>query len=110
MGAVLRELVLPLMLHPVLWVPVLFINAIGSFIIGIVYGVEQKLHPRLKDFYAIGFCGGFSTFSHFTYQTVHLMESGIFMSAILNVFLSISLVIIAVVVGMKLGKLIASRK
>ncbi len=89
LGAFFRELILPLMPFYISWFPVLLINILGSFTIDIIYGFEKRLHPRMKDFCAVGFRGGFSTFSHFTYQTFDLLKNGYFITALLNVLFSV---------------------
>ena len=103
-GSILREVLAPLFPTPVQWLPILVINTIAAIVIGFVYGIEQRLHHHLKTFYAVGFCGGFSTFSHFSYQTVRLVESGRAMSAMANTVLSVAITLIAVWTGLGLAK------
>ena len=109
-GSILREVLAPLFPAQVQWLPILIINTTAAFIIGFVYGIEQRLHHHLKTFYAIGFCGGFSTFSHFSYQTVKLMESGQAVSAMANIVLSVVVTIIAVCSGLGLARKLYSNK
>ena len=48
-------------------------NAIGSLLIGVIIAVSKS------DWYllgAVGFCGGFTTFSTFSAQALHLLQSG----------------------------------
>lgn len=101
LGSLIREITMPLLPAAISWLPVLIINALGSFIIGIVYGLEESIHPRLKDFYAVGFCGGFSTFSDFTYQTFDLIQKGLILSALSNVLFSLLIVLFSVQAGLK---------
>lgn len=103
-GSILREVLAPLFPAQVVWLPVLIINTLAALIIGFIYGIEQRLHHHLKTFYAVGFCGGFSTFSHFTYQSVKLMESGHAFSAISNVVLSVVVTISAVTLGLGIAR------
>ena len=109
-GSILREVVSPLFPAQVQWLPIIIINTAAAFIIGFVFGIEQRLHHHLKTFYAVGFCGGFSTFSHFSYQTVKLMESGQAASAIANIVLSVIVTIIAVCSGLGLAQKLYSNK
>jgi CrcB protein len=55
------------------------INVTGSFILGLVIGYTLKFSPaesNLRLFLATGFCGGFTTFSTFSYENVSLLKSG----------------------------------
>ncbi len=102
-GSILREVLAPLFPTQVQWLPILTINTIAAFVIGFVYGMEQRLHHHLRTFYAVGFCGGFSTFSDFSYQSVKLMESGQALSAMANIVLSVVVTILAVCCGLGLA-------
>lgn len=74
----------------------LAVNALGSFIIGIIiFYLEAKelISPGLKIFLTVGFCGGFTTFSTFSLETLNLIrntEYGLaLINAAANVFLSL---------------------
>ncbi len=59
----------------------LFINVLGSFVIGLVAGLTlapERLgwHPDARLFLMTGVCGGFTTFSAFSLQTVELLQAG----------------------------------
>jgi fluoride exporter len=49
-----------------------------------------EISPALRTFIIIGFCGGFSTFSTFSFETVELMRSGNMTIAIANILVSVS--------------------
>jgi CrcB protein len=51
-----------------------------------------------------GFCGGYTTFSTFSWQTLEQMQKGQWGGAMLNVLLSVGLSLIAVWVGFRLGR------
>ncbi|PJZ57550.1 fluoride efflux transporter CrcB [Leptospira barantonii] len=54
-------------------------NLFGSFLIGIIYAIFDRfpiLDPQWKFFLASGFCGGFTTFSTFSYETLQMFKSG----------------------------------
>ena len=55
------------------------VNLIGSFIIGTVFGyilVKHKLSDEFFVFIVAGFCGGFTTFSAFTFESMSLLRAG----------------------------------
>jgi len=57
----------------------LAVNLIGSFVIGLVvrYAIEfPDFSPQARLFLTAGFCGGFTTFSTFSYEVLELMEHG----------------------------------
>ena len=45
--------------------------------------------PSLRLLLIVGFCGGFSTFSSFSFETVNLLKNGNFIYATANVFISV---------------------
>ncbi|EMY79265.1 protein CrcB [Leptospira weilii serovar Ranarum str. ICFT] len=54
-------------------------NLLGSFIIGIVYALFDRfpiLDPQWKFLLASGLCGGFTTFSTFSYETFQMFKTG----------------------------------
>ena len=58
----------------------LLINVVGSFVIGLVAAVTLSpariaMHPDLRIFLMVGICGGFTTFSAFSLQTLELLQS-----------------------------------
>lgn len=80
------------------------INVLGSFIIGFV-GTLTLAHGRYalpenaRLFIMVGFCGGFTTFSSFSLQTLDLLRNGALMRAGVNVAVSITLCVSAVALG-----------
>lgn len=80
----------------------LLINVTGSFLLGLIlrYGVETAtLTPEVRAFLTIGFCGGYTTFSTFSYETVVLAEDGQWTRAALYVALSVGLSLVATFLG-----------
>jgi CrcB protein len=82
----------------------LFINIIGSFFIGFfatLTGPDGRiLVPSVaRQFVMIGLCGGFTTFSSFSLQTLNLATDGEYLYAGLYIVLSVALCLIAVWLG-----------
>ncbi len=56
----------------------LIVNTLGCFAAGTIYvlGTYKNLSPILQTGLLVGFCGGFTTFSAYTLQTITLLERG----------------------------------
>ncbi|EDO9241628.1 fluoride efflux transporter CrcB [Campylobacter coli] len=79
----------------------LFVNVLGSFIIGLLFSYAQNkgLSPVIKSFISTGFLGAFMTFSTFSYENLLLLQSGNYFNFSLNILLNIILCLIAVWLG-----------
>lgn len=81
----------------------LLVNVIGSFIIGVFMAAATEkfiMNPNLRFLVVIGFCGGLTTFSSFSYETMNLWEGSGFHYAMINVLANMVLSLIAVWLGM----------
>lgn len=70
----------------------LLVNIVGCFIIGLIYGSLGKSNWLTEDwklFLAIGICGGFTTFSSFSYENIKLLQDGHALQALLYIAASV---------------------
>ncbi|WP_298266964.1 fluoride efflux transporter CrcB [Geobacter sp.] len=68
------------------------VNIIGAFLIGLImeFGVRSTLLPsELRSALTIGFLGGLTTFSTFSFETFKLLEDGEFLTASVNILASV---------------------
>lgn len=77
------------------------VNAVGSFLIGYLTGAVHEAAWLLL--LTTGFCGGFTTFSTFSLQSVNLMQEGRFWSAALYCTGSILVCILSAAAGLYLS-------
>jgi fluoride exporter len=85
----------------------LLINVTGSFLLGAIlrYGVETTtLTPELRALLTVGFCGGYTTFSTFSYEAVALLEDGEWSRAGTYIGLSVLLSLAATFLGFALAR------
>lgn len=80
------------------------VNILGSFVIGFfgaltLPGGALPASPNLRIFVMVGVCGGFTTFSSFSLQTLVLARDGNWFAAMGNVLLSVLLCLAAVTLG-----------
>ena len=77
------------------------VNALGSLIIGILMAVlEDKTYTLIG---IVGFCGGFTTFSTFSADTIKLLRVGDWSSASLYIIMSIVVCLICTALGIWIG-------
>jgi CrcB protein len=91
----------------------LAVNIGGSFVIGLFAGLTGPdgrvlTSPEMWQFVLVGFCGGYTTFSSFSLQTLALAQDGAFARAGLNVAASVTLCLVAVWLGYVLAQLLNS--
>jgi len=86
----------------------LLINVTGSCLIGwLMARVGPAQAPEalsLRSLLVTGFCGGYTTFSTFSWQTLEEMQKGQWFAAGANVLLSVGLSLAAVWLGFRLGR------
>ncbi len=82
----------------------LIINVLGSLVIGFFAtfsGPDGRIivPSDTRIFVMVGICGGFTTFSSFSLQTLNLARDGEFLHAALNIILSVVLCLMSVWLG-----------
>ncbi len=85
------------------------VNVTGSLVIGLLAalaapGGRWDLDPRWTPFLMAGICGGYTTFSAFSLQTLALAQQQQHLQAAANVVLSVVLCLAAVWLGYRLGR------
>lgn len=84
---------------------ILLVNLLASFILGVIVGwvINRSAGEEARLLIGVGFCGGLSTFSSFSYDTAILLQNGRVMAALLNVGLNVVLCLLASFGGLWLG-------
>lgn len=85
----------------------LITNIIGCFLIGLIVGLLEKnnlANSNLKWFLITGFCGGFTTFSAFSYENITLFQSNNSLLAFGYIALSVIIGLFAVWLGLFVSK------
>lgn len=84
------------------------VNVIGSLLIGLLLGyfnTQESTSPQWKLLLVTGFCGGFTTFSTFSFETISLIKTNQIGTAFLYVMLSLIIGIVATYIGYLLFEL-----
>ena len=87
----------------------LVINVSGSFLLGLFLALITDrfiVHPYWRLFFAIGFLGGYTTFSTFSFESFALLLERSFLLAVANMAGSVLLGQLAVLVGMWVARLL----
>ena len=85
----------------------LAVNVLGCLAIGLLYGIFERgnlMNPDLRLFLTVGLCGGFTTFSTFSLETLELIEGGQYAIAGAYALVSVVLCVAGVLVGKVLAR------
>ena len=93
----------------------LAVNAVGSFLMGLVMGAILLLTEKygliaepLRLLLAVGFLGGLTTFSSFSFETLLLIKGGSYLLALYSVALQLFTGLLLAALGMALAKALLS--
>ena len=87
----------------------LVVNVIGSFILGLLmfyFNEKELFNPQLRLLLTIGFCGGFTTFSTFSLETINLFRETEYILGSLNITLNLVLCLAGVSLAYLISKLV----
>ncbi|MEI6459298.1 MAG: fluoride efflux transporter CrcB [Pseudomonadota bacterium] len=84
------------------------VNITGSFVIGCAAGAfsagsPASTAPFVRYFLMVGLCGGYTTFSAFSLQTVHMLQDGLPVRALCHALLSVCACVAATMIGYSLA-------
>ncbi len=83
----------------------LSVNVLGSFIIGFMALFFQNIiEPEYKALVMTGFLGALTTFSTFSLENVDMLQDGDYGRVILNIFLNVTLTLLATISAIILFK------
>jgi len=80
----------------------LTVNVVGCFVIGILFALSDRgniLSPEWRVLLTTGFCGGFTTFSTFSYESLRLIQDGEYLYVAAYVLASVVVGLAATYVG-----------
>ena len=86
------------------------INVSGCFFLGLVMTLlteRTHMHPNWRYLLPIGFIGAYTTFSTFEYETLAVARDGQWLTALLNILLSVVCGFVAIWLGVASGRSIS---
>lgn len=108
-GAIFRYLISLIPIKNTIPLLTLLTNFMGALLIGVLTGLVLNGH-NISDkkmlFWKTGICGGFTTFSTFSLETVKLFQDGKAAYGLIYIILSVVLCIIGVIIGEYISKML----
>jgi CrcB protein len=83
------------------------VNITGCFIIGLLYGLASRhawLTLEWRLFLITGICGGYTTFSSFSFESIELFRHGNYLYFLMYVLFSVSVGLLATLGGAALAR------
>lgn len=92
--------------HEVFSIGTIISNVLACLILGFVIGYSSRhaVDKYLLTFLLMGFCGGFSTFSTFSYENYRMLIDGQYGAFAINVLFSVGICLIAIILGLKMAQ------
>ena len=84
------------------------VNLLGCLVLGVLYGLFSRgllLHTETRLFLTVGLCGGFTTFSTFSLESLTLLERGKWLLGGSYMLLSMALCLLGAALGQRLSRL-----
>lgn len=105
-GSVLRYLIATIIITKKFPASTFLVNIIGSFLIGVLmaYLLKQTNNQNWQLLMVTGFCGGFTTFSAFSWDVILLLQQARYLTAILYVLATFILSISFCFLGFNISK------